>query len=478
METEENTDFMAYIYSVADMDEEFSPLLSVILSLMPLPVLHWLTLMYLVTRVYKVMQGSYFCPQLDYLISVNTEVWLDTVRSNASQDLMEVRWELLFPFFSQASKAHEELYTKGSTIQTVPSLSKQLRGVTDCVIGLQYVWEYRSPSKSVPPHYQCKLCAVSRLQHDMLAHVKGWKHSFRYLKKVHPDKVTCEEEEAIKDPAVRKTIKDAATELEKTEGRGQLKVILKEPCDVLAFKGLRSATPKVVPPPLPGMGPPFGPRFSDQMFPGEFPHQEGLLSDYPLGDYGEPGFGGYPTRHGFPDPDMGHRPFPDGMDHHSTMGGDGFGSGGGIDGYGGSGLMEDSPGRMYPDEYRGGQMGSALMDRPMNKPLDRPSLMGAAPDNISNRNTLLTYLDTFRIENESDAQLVLKVTQKLTDVLMEYRLRSVSSGSSLNSSSMSSSGFSSTPSRLSSSSDRYLSSPLNSFSAPSRYSDGPSRYYK
>ena len=47
--------------------------------------------------------------------------------------------------------------------------------------GLQYVWEYRSPSKSVPPHYQCKLCAVSRLQHDMLAHVKGWKHCFRYL---------------------------------------------------------------------------------------------------------------------------------------------------------------------------------------------------------------------------------------------------------------------------------------------------------
>lgn len=116
------------------------------------------------------------------------------------------------------------------------------------------MWEYRSPSKSVPPHYQCKLCAVSRLQHDMLAHVKGWKHSFRYLvsvgvflfcfksmmlqsfwqclhfcpprlqKKVHPDKVTCEEEEAIKDPTVRKMVKDVAAEVEKTEGRGQLKV--------------------------------------------------------------------------------------------------------------------------------------------------------------------------------------------------------------------------------------------------------------
>lgn len=43
------------------------------------------------------------------------------------------------------------------------------------------MWEYRSPSKSVPPHYQCKLCKVSRLQTDMLAHIKGWKHSFRYM---------------------------------------------------------------------------------------------------------------------------------------------------------------------------------------------------------------------------------------------------------------------------------------------------------
>lgn len=47
--------------------------------------------------------------------------------------------------------------------------------------GLQYVWEYRSPSKSVQPHYQCKLCSLGRLQHDMVDHVKGWKHGFRYM---------------------------------------------------------------------------------------------------------------------------------------------------------------------------------------------------------------------------------------------------------------------------------------------------------
>lgn len=43
-------------------------------------------------------------------------------------------------------------------------------------------------------------------------------------KKVHPDKVTHEEEEAIKDPVVRKSIKEVSAAVEKAEGRGQLKV--------------------------------------------------------------------------------------------------------------------------------------------------------------------------------------------------------------------------------------------------------------
>ncbi|XP_020507579.1 uncharacterized protein si:ch211-197h24.6 isoform X1 [Labrus bergylta] len=368
----------------------------------------------------------------------------------------------------QPQHSAEIVFTKGSIIQTMPSLSKLLKGVPECIVGLQYVWEYRSPSKSVPPHYQCKLCAVSRLQHDMVAHVKGWKHSFRYLKKVHPEKLTCEEEEAVKDPTVRKTIKEAAAEVESVEGRGQLKVILKEPCEVIAFKGLRSATPKAVPPPALGMGlkgpPPFGPRFSDQ----RFPPQGGYLPEYPVGDYGEPGFGGYSTGKDFLDSGMDRGPFSDGMGLHPA--GDGFGPGG--DTYRRGGLLE-SPGRLYPDEYRGSQGGGGLMDRPVDKPVERTGLLGAAPDSSNLSNKLLTYLDSFRIENENDAQLVLKVTQKLTDVLMEYRLRSVSSGSSLNSFSMSSTSFSSTPSRLPSS-DRYSSS----LSGPNRFSDGPSRFYK
>ncbi|XP_051813364.1 uncharacterized protein si:ch211-197h24.6 isoform X2 [Acanthochromis polyacanthus] len=318
---------------------------------------------------------------------------------------------------------------------------------------------------------------MSRLQHDMLDHVKGWKHGFRYMKKAHPDKVTCEEDEAVKDPAIRKAVKEAALEVQNTEGRGQIKVILKEPFEVPAFKGFRSAVPKVAPPPAPGvgpMGPPFGPRFPNSRFSGEFPPHRGPPPDYSAGEYGEPGFGGYSNRQEFPDSSREARPFSDSMGRRPMGGGNGFGPGDGRDGFGRSGLMDESPSKMYPEPFRGNQMRGGLLDRPMDKPVTRPGLMGTAPESSTLPNTLLTYLDSFRIENESDAQLVLKVTQKLTDVLMDYRLRSVSTGSSLNSMSMSSTSFSSTPSRLSTSNDRYL----GSLSGPSKYSDGPSRYYK
>lgn len=43
-------------------------------------------------------------------------------------------------------------------------------------------------------------------------------------KKTHPGKVIWEEEDGVKDPTVRKAIKVAAAEVEKAEGRGQIRV--------------------------------------------------------------------------------------------------------------------------------------------------------------------------------------------------------------------------------------------------------------
>lgn len=366
-------------------------------------------------------------------------------------------------------------FFKGATLQSVPSLSKQLQTVTICVIGLQYVWEYRSPTKSVQPHYLCKLCGVSRLQHDMLAHVKGWKHCLKYLQKAHPGKVTQSEEEAVKDPVIRKSIKEAAAEVEKSEGRGQLKVLLKEPGHVLAFKGLPSAVPKARPPPPihPKMGPAFDGRLPEEGYSEEFP-PGGQMSDYPEEDYGDPGFESYQQEEDFSEHCTGQTPYHDNDDYkypQRTFAGS-FGLGGGGDGNGRRGLLDRIPDRIpnqtYPMDFQRGQMGGNLMNRQMERPLERPSLMGANPQNGNQSKTLFNHLDTFQIENEDDAQMVLMVTRKLTDILMEYRLRSVSKqDSSLTNLSMGSNNFTPEPSRLPSVNNRWLSS-----------LQGPSRYYK
>lgn len=118
--------------------------------------------------------------------------------------------------------------------------------------------------------------------------------------------------------------------------------------------------------------------FSDGRFQGEFPPQDGP-SDYPAGDYGEPGFGGYRGRQDFFEMDQSS--FSDDLDNHPS--GNSFGPHGGRDGYGRSGPVEEGPSRMYPDEHRGNLM---------NRPMDRPGLMGAALENSNTPNALLTYL--------------------------------------------------------------------------------------
>ncbi|XP_060717496.1 uncharacterized protein si:ch211-197h24.6 [Tachysurus vachellii] len=320
---------------------------------------------------------------------------------------------------TQQTYGGDIVFTRQGSIQTVPSLSKRLKTVTDPVIGLQYVWEYRSPSKTVPPHYQCRLCKVQLRQNEMASHVSGWKHCFKYLKLTHPGKMPHEEEEVTKNPAIKKELKVITAEVEKTEGRGQIRVLLKEPYKVSSFQNMKSAFPHVVGPgptsllgPIPGdfhSGRPFGGGFLDPPFSEEFPPRSGMMSDFHGGSDNGPMRS---SEHYGPDIMMGG---PDSMQRLPNsrsmhMGPEGFGMG----------PRGEDMDRPFPD------------DLPMNSNDRMMRLKG--PESSSTLTTLLRCLDTFRIECEDDAQIVLKITQKLTDVLMEYRLRTVSTGSSMNSS--------------------------------------------
>ncbi|XP_058232647.1 uncharacterized protein si:ch211-197h24.6 isoform X1 [Hemibagrus wyckioides] len=338
------------------------------------------------------------------------------------------------------------VFTKHGSLQTIPSLSKRLKTVTDPVIGLQYVWEYRSPSKSVPPHYQCKLCKVQQLQNEMVAHITGWKHCFRYMKHAHPEKVSYKEEEVKQEPETKRAVRVIAAEVEKAEGRGQIKVIIKEPGDVPAFQNMKSSIPNAAGAGAPSLlgpiprgfypGGPFGGGFSHPPYPEDLPPRGGMMTDFPPNMHGGPGpdiplSGLSNSGHYGPDRMMGG---PESMQNISNnrfmhMGSDGFG----MD------PRREDMGRPYLD------------DLPMNGS-DR-MMRSKGPESSSTLPNLLRYLDEFRIECEDDAQIVLKITQKLTDVLMEYRLRTVNSGSRMNSS------------RLPPSSDRFS----DNMSGPSRF---------
>ncbi|MGH0158212.1 UNVERIFIED_CONTAM: hypothetical protein FKN15_062907 [Acipenser sinensis] len=114
----------------------------------------------------------------------------------------------------------------------------------------------------------------------------------------------------------------------------------------------------------------------------------------------------------------------------------------------------DCPGR-YPDEFPSGSFreGSPLrgerMRPEMNNfeagvrsecetlirrqgldqmvPMDGNQVYKRTPEGSSTCSPVFEILEKFRIETEGDAQMILKITQKLTDILMEYRLRSFAS---------------------------------------------------
>lgn len=130
---------------------------------------------------------------------------------------------------------------------------------------------------------------------------------------------------------------------------------------------------------------PLGGRFAEPLFPGEFPLQGSLLN-YPMG-----GMGGYsdPLSRSTPSTafqkrDMSFRGYPDNTGGQRLGGSaDGFGLGGGRDGgFGQEGLLGESPGSRYLDEFSGGQMESG----------SGQGLMGVVPETSSLPSTLLKYL--------------------------------------------------------------------------------------
>lgn len=116
------------------------------------------------------------------------------------------------------------------------------------------------------------------------------------------------------------------------------------------------------------------------------------MSDYREEDYEESGFESYPLEEDFSDHCTGQTPYHDDDDDNYNYPKGSFQGGFGLGGNARRGLLDSIQNQTYPMDFQRGQMGGNLMNRQMERPLERPSLMGASSQNGSQSKTLLNYL--------------------------------------------------------------------------------------
>ncbi|XP_064362850.1 uncharacterized protein LOC112989253 isoform X2 [Dromaius novaehollandiae] len=120
-------------------------------------------------------------------------------------------------------------------VQTEPegfhgrTLEEQLNTCKDTepALGLNYIIEYRSKD-NFPFLYECQLCHCKTGLSNMFMHVYGSKHRLAYLKQHYPEIAESDEVKG-KGSELNRKIRQVALTVEKKEGRKQIKVVMDVP---------------------------------------------------------------------------------------------------------------------------------------------------------------------------------------------------------------------------------------------------------
>ncbi|XP_078394807.1 uncharacterized protein LOC144678781 isoform X1 [Cetorhinus maximus] len=105
-------------------------------------------------------------------------------------------------------------------------LEQHLRdaGVQDPLIGLNYVIEYQT-ERSPDPAFFCELCNCRGGFASFMSHLLGYKHRLNYMAKVYPDALQLDGAK-LKQSELNALVKEKAEFIEKIDGRGNVKVVL------------------------------------------------------------------------------------------------------------------------------------------------------------------------------------------------------------------------------------------------------------
>ncbi|XP_067860976.1 uncharacterized protein si:ch211-197h24.6 isoform X2 [Heptranchias perlo] len=322
-------------------------------------------------------------------------------------------------------------------------LEQHLRdvGVQDPLIGLNYVIEYQTEG-SPDPMFFCGLCNCRGGFASFMSHLLGFKHRLNYMAKAYPDALQLDGAK-LKQSELNALVKEKAAFIEKIDGRGMVKVVLDEAPNELS--GGNTAAK----------------RAADN-----YGHSDSKFSRRE--NFGK-SFGQHVNMESFNAYDARMLRSQDGQSDSKFSRHENFGSGFGQHvNMGSSSSYESrmprsqdyrSAGEVMQDdwrknikseealnmdwsgdiirdsgdEYRRGELmrnyrndyskESDVDDRWMQSEFE-PYRSNTSKPAYTNEE-LFEYLQNFQITSDSDASFALKVTQSLTDGLMEYRLKTM-----------------------------------------------------
>ncbi|KFP72674.1 hypothetical protein N310_06935, partial [Acanthisitta chloris] len=289
-------------------------------------------------------------------------------------------------------------------VQTEPerfhgqTLEEQLNMCKDSepALGLNYIIEYRSKGRSkdnFPFLYECQLCHCKTGLSNMFMHVCGSKHRLAYLKQHYPEIAESDEVKG-KGSELNRKVRQVALTIEKKEGRKQVKVVTDAPIMRRRWQEYPSA--------------------DDSPSKAKVQHVDTLLSNAEKAD-GENKDGKLPDtsqdEKNVQEEQEKSQKEQTKLDEKVEP----------------NKAVESSKDDKAEESSKGNNSKRCETNKQSqeeNKEVEQE--FTATPEEFTSPEELLGYLESFEILNEDDASFILKVTQTLTDALVEYRQQAAS----------------------------------------------------
>uniref|UniRef100_A0A8B9FEV2 Uncharacterized protein n=1 Tax=Amazona collaria TaxID=241587 RepID=A0A8B9FEV2_9PSIT len=253
--------------------------------------------------------------------------------------------------------------------------------------GLNYIIEYRSKDNS-PFLYECQLCHCKTGLSNMFMHVCGSKHRLAYLKQHYPEIAESGEVKG-KGSELNRKVKQLALTIEKKEGRKQIKIVTDAPVMRRRWQEYLDA--------------------DDSASKAKVQHVDTSLSNEEkkcckIKDGG------------MPDPILDKRNVQEDQENsqkEQAKPDEKFEPNKGIE------IIKDNSDEEVSKGYNSEKCETTKLSQEDNEEVEQE--FTANPEEFTSQEELLSYLQSFEILNEDDASFILKVTQTLTDALVEYR---------------------------------------------------------